>query len=92
MPAGDILDRFARAGFAVISPSPDVTASGLLGILDGLSRGELAGTALAPVGLLSVGPAADPALAQTLDPRRIPWFHATTDWDAALRWFAERLT
>jgi len=92
VPAGDVLDGFARAGFAVVSPSPDVTAAGLVGILDGLSRGLLAGATLRPVGVLSVGPAADSQLAQTLDKRRIPWRHETIDWDAALRWFAERMT
>ena len=91
-PAADVLDRFARVGYAVISPSPDVTPDGLLGILDGLSRGVLAGTVLAPVGVLSVGKSADPGLARTFDERRIPWLHATSDWDTALRWFTERLT
>jgi hypothetical protein len=90
-PPGDILDGFARAGFAVVSPSPDVTAAGLSGMLDGLSRGALAGAALDPAGVLLVGPA-DPGLAKTLDERRIPWRCETFDWDAALRWFAERLT
>jgi len=61
-------------------------------MLDELSRGAFAGTALDPVGLLAVSQAADPGLARTLDKRRIPWHHATTDWDAALRWFTERLT
>jgi len=91
-PAGEVLDRFARAGYAVLSPSPDVTADGLLSMLDELSRGAFAGTALDPVGLLAVSQAADPGLARTLDKRRIPWHHASTDWDAALRWFTERLT
>jgi hypothetical protein len=61
-------------------------------MLDGLSRGVLAGAALGPAGVLFVGPSADAGLAQTLDERRIPWRHENVDWDAALRWLAERLT
>lgn len=76
----------------MLSPSPDVTVRGLVGILDGLARGIIAGTALSPVGLLSVGPSADPELTKTLDERRLPWLHANSDWDHTLRWFAERLT
>ena len=90
-PAGDVLDRFARAGYAVISPSSDVTAAGLVGILDGLSQGALASTVFDTVGLLAVGQSAPPGLTKALDERRIPWLNATTDWDAALRWFTERL-
>ena len=90
-PPDSVLDRLARAGFGVISHSPGLTAADLAALVDGLPRGTLGGTKLAPVGVVCVEPNPAAALIQTLEAKRIPWRQAEDGWDGLVAWFAERL-
>ena len=87
------LDRLARAGFGVVTPSAGVTPDDLLTLVDQLPQGIFGGTRLSPVGVLLMesAPGAGPGL--ELEAKGIPWRKGTgSDWDDVVRWFAERLT
>jgi len=90
-PSDPVLDRLARAGFGVITPSFTGTPPDLATLLDGLPRGALGGISLTPVGVLCVGTGPGAGLPETLETKRIPWRRADDDWDGIVGWFAERL-
>lgn len=81
-PADAVLERLARAGLAVLTPSPQAALSDLLLLVDTLP-GEAVGVAAAET------PGAE--LTNAMDVKRIPLL-TVTDWDAVPRWAAEHFS
>ena len=80
-PAPDaVLDRLARAGFAVLTPPPHADSADLRRALASLP---------APVGVAFLEPPV-PGLSDALDARGIPWLPVNGNWDDVPRWFAGR--
>ena len=75
-----VLDRLARAGFAVLTPPPHAGPADLE---------TAAGSFPPPVGVAFLEPPG-PGLTQTLDARRIPWLPVNGNWDDVPHWFAGR--
>jgi len=90
-PGDPALDRLARAGFGVITPSSAATPPDLVSLLEALPRGALGGMTLTPVGVLCAGPGPDAGAIETLEAKRIPWRRTDGDWDGIVSWFAARL-
>lgn len=80
-PTEAVLDRLARAGLAVLTPSGPASVSDLLLLIETL-RGRAVGVA--------TGETPGPDLTKAMEMRKIPLL-AATDWDALPRWFAEHL-
>jgi hypothetical protein len=96
-PSGDfppgLVDRLARAGFAVVTLATGHSAGDLGLILKALTTGRLGPPPLS-IGIAFVGGEPTPEVAGVADGAQLParTVSAPEDFDAMVSWFGERLT
>lgn len=90
-PADSTLDRLARAGFNVLSPSSEATVHDLILLVDDLRKRIfqwLEDTSQGLAGIACAGTAPED-LSEAMVARKVPILEVT-DWDSVPRWFAGR--